>query len=99
MCSLRIFCFLLTPGFTAISFGEITTYTACLSSPLVQRILMLLSHHFSLFFVNKKRGLFFCPQQQYRDVENSLMRSTIASVNTDHDDDGEPELFRSISLS
>ena len=28
-------------------------------------------------------------QQQYRDVENSLMRSAVASVNVgDHDDDG-----------
>ena len=28
-------------------------------------------------------------QQQYRDVENSLMRSTVASVNVgDHDEDG-----------
>ena len=37
----------------------------------------------------EKAASFHVLQQQYRDVENSLMRSTMASVNVgDHDDDG-----------
>lgn len=75
---------LTTKSISSTSESELESRVRALTESLIQKqtILEALStEKNSLILQLERLG------QQYRDVENSLMRSTIASVNTDHDDD------------